>query len=320
MLVLKWSIPSQHAPDHFASAVNCLRFSADGRRLVSSGSDQALRVWDVETGASVAIIEGIVGRGVSHLASVPPNKLLVGGHTFIAMIDLETAKEEWRWIAHWGWIYGIEVSDDARWFMSTGLDCMLKYWDFSVEPRLVPFGASQIHGGVFESKKFKDIPQSLAWSRSTNVCAIAVRSKIHLWDVAEKTENRVLRGHRQEIWGLAFSADGRWLASVANDKTIRIWNVADGTEAASFKALSGFIPRLTSIPGTQLVATADDSGKAQLWDLDAKGPIGEPGQYENLVRDDGVRGLQAIAASPDGKYLAGGGYGGKIMLWGLAAS
>jgi WD40 repeat protein len=312
MFIPKWSIPSLHTPDHFASRVVSLQFSSDSCRLVSTGSDRVVRVWDVETGKPVSAMDGLVD--VVRMAWLPPNKLLVGGHSYIALLNLETLREERRWIAHWGWVYGIEVSEDANWFLSIGLDRKLKYWDVNAEAPLTKFGQVDVHCPVAESEKYKEHPQALAWSRTTNICAFATRSLVRLWDVNGKMELQTLRGHRQEIWGLDFTAEGRWLASAGMDKTVRVWNPSDGREVACLKGHAARINALTSIPGTHVVATADSAGEIRLWSLDEMRQIGETVCYDNREY-----GLNTIDASPNGKYLAAGGYGGTISLWEFAA-
>jgi WD40 repeat protein len=51
---------------------------------------------------------------------------------------------------------------------------------------------------------------------------------IILWDVATLEEIRWLRGHTNSIWALAFSPDGKTLASGSADQTVRLWETATG--------------------------------------------------------------------------------------------
>ena len=51
---------------------------------------------------------------------------------------------------------------------------------------------------------------------------------IILWDVATREEVRWLRGHTNTIWALAFSPDGKTLASGSADQTVKFWDTASG--------------------------------------------------------------------------------------------
>src|SRR5262249_57148202 len=52
---------------------------------------------------------------------------------------------------------------------------------------------------------------------------------ITLWDVTLQQCTAVLQGHDDIVTALAYSPDGRWLASGSNDRTIRLWDAAAGT-------------------------------------------------------------------------------------------
>ena len=60
-----------------------------------------------------------------------------------------------------------------------------------------------------------------------------------LWDVAARKCIRVLEGHNSKIWSVAFSPNGRTIASGSEDETIRVWNVDNG---ACIKVLRGDRP------------------------------------------------------------------------------
>jgi len=53
-------------------------------------------------------------------------------------------------------------------------------------------------------------------------------TQIILWDVAAGAEVRRLRGHTNTIWALAFSPDGKTLASGSMDQTVKFWDTATG--------------------------------------------------------------------------------------------
>ena len=74
---------------------------------------------------------------------------------------------------------------------------------------------------------------------------------IRLWDSATGTEVQRMKGHVNCVYGLAFSPDGRWLASASWDRSIRLW---DSTRPAK---------RWPSLGGTQTGLSASLSARTE---------------------------------------------------------
>jgi uncharacterized caspase-like protein len=70
--------------------------------------------------------------------------------------------------------------------------------------------------------------------RATSSGDIGQESGIHIWDVKSGKLLHILRGHEGNVYALAFTADGQWLASGSLDGTIRYWDPTTGTPIATF--------------------------------------------------------------------------------------
>jgi WD40 repeat protein len=285
---------------HRDGEITSLAFSPNSKTIASGGYDRAVRLWNAKTGSAIGVLRGH-NVGVNCIAWLANSTMLLAGdHSHISLHDIDRKRLQRKWSAHLGWVYAIAVSPDDSRFMSTGLDRKLKYWKpDSDQP-------------IFESDKFKEFPKALAWHQNGRISAIATRSLLVIWDVDARRELKTLAGHRKNIPTVAYSPDGRLLASGSEDKTIRLWDSKTGSGVAVLKGHEGRLRFITFIPGTNTLAAGDSCGAVRFWDANLGIEQYEPLWYEN--RELGIR---AVAVSPDGKLLAAGGYGGTIQIWKL---
>jgi WD40 repeat protein len=162
---------------------------------------------------------------------------------------------------------------------------------------------------------------TLAFAPDGQTLATAGRERgVTVWDVALGQEHESLKGHTAEIFALAFSSDGRVLASGAGDGRVRLWDVAGGEEDHLHVADSDVRAVAFSPDGRELAIGTDQhaagnpegahEGTVRLWDL-ASGvvsiPAGGPGKN--------LSGINALAYSRNGRFLAWAEQSGNITLW-----
>ena len=113
-------------------------------------------------------------------------------------------------------------------------------------------------------------------------------------------------GHSQGIETLAFSPDGKSVASGSSDSNIILWDVASGRE---LRAFSGHTEKVTSVafsPDGTMVVSASSDNTVKLWAVAS-------GQLLNTL-DKNLKLARFVAFSPDGKMIISGG-ASKIKLW-----
>jgi eukaryotic-like serine/threonine-protein kinase len=134
----------------------------------------------------------------------------------------------------------------------------------------------------------------------------AVRASLGGWHAGSRPVERTLT-HREAVHAVAFSPDGRRLATACADRTARLWDVATGAQLAAPIGHDANVLAVTFSPDGRLAATAGSDGVLRLCDAMTGAPVGDDGRYDAPAT--------AVRFSPDGSRLAAAASDGTMRLW-----
>lgn len=128
-----------------------------------------------------------------------------------------------------------------------------------------------------------------------------------LWKTSDGTPIGQPMRHRDQVWGAAFSPDGKTVVTGSWDKTARLWNATDGTPIGQPMRHEGQVCAVAFSPDGKTVLTGSWDKTARLWNATDGTPIGQPMGHRDQV--------WAAAFSPDGKIIATGSWDKTARLW-----
>jgi WD40 repeat protein len=137
--------------------------------------------------------------------------------------------------------------------------------------------------------------------------AVVSAGAILVHDRKTGSQPAVLRFGHDIVWAMAFSPDGRFLASGHRDKVLHIWEVESATSVTSFVAHASEVTALSFSPDGARLASASKDRTVKLWESNGWQLLGTLKGHLNEVWD--------VAFLPDGQRLVTCGKDGTLRIW-----
>jgi WD40 repeat protein/mono/diheme cytochrome c family protein len=245
--------------------VNDLAFTADGKRLAAAAGEPGVagevRIWNVDTGRMVRKIDAHADAVYSVAISPDGSTLATGSYDqLIKLWELSgrsPGNELLTLKGHNGCVFDLAFRPDGKVLASASADRTMKLWSVANGERLDT-----------RPESLKDLYAVAFSPDGSRVFAAGVDNRIRVWSVsadAREGSNKLLQSvfaHEGAVLRLAFSPDGKTLASSSDNGTVKLWNPADVTIRKALPQQPDWPTALALTNTTLLVGRLDGSIEA----------------------------------------------------------
>ncbi len=289
------------------SPIHDIAYSRNGARIATGGDDGTAIVWDALTGKRLfALPDADAGGGFLGVGFSPDGRLLATadgiGRVRIWSLD---SRRVVRTIRVGAPLCGVAWSPDGK-LIGAG-QCggynlssasAIRVWN--VRSGRLMFRTN----GTPTTTMLRFSPDG------RDLVVPTLNGSAEIWSLAGNRLITTLTGHSGQVVAVAYSRNGKLVATGATDRTVRVWDVGTGKQLLVLAGHSATVDAVEFTPNGRRLVTTSEDGTVRIWDVTPEG------SRDWLTLDADSGGVASVTFSPDGRrLLTSGTCDGKLKFW-----
>jgi WD40 repeat protein len=286
----------------YKSATQAYSFSPHGKRALTGSVDTTVRLWDVETGRCLRVLEGHTREVTTVAWSADGRRALSGSFDKTVRVwDAETGRCLRVLEGHASNVWSVAWSADQHSALSSSNDQTIRLWDIEKGECL------RVMSHLAALCLY-----SVAWSTGQRqaLSGASGRNGMQLWDVETGRLVRVLEGHTDDVECIAWSRDDRRALSGSDDGSVRLWDIETGRCLRVLEGHTSWVWSVGYSADQRHVLSGSKDNTIRLWDV-------ETGRCLRVLEGHKAE-VRCVAWSADGRHAFSGDKGGGIRVWDLS--
>ncbi len=293
-----------------SSRVASVAWSPNGTYLASASYDKTVRLWDASNGQHIQTYRGHSGRVNAVVWSPDSSRFVSASDDGSVRIWNTTSKNPpFIFSEHAGKVTAVAWSPDGSRIASAGVNKVVLVWD-AASGRI-----------LFTFNKHSEEVTSLAWSpNGTSIASGSDDCTIHVWEplkdgrtnfftslFAPQRHMYTYSRHYQKVTAVAWSPDGRRIASTSADRTMQVWDASTGKLGFIYHNASAGMNAVAWSSDSRYLTAASNDKTVHVWDSITRNSIATYLGHTGYVT--------AVVWSPDRTAIASASVDRTVQVW-----